>query len=71
MTRFRAGSRQVSGTGASLPGGSTLRVRSSSLYVSLSRGNLRLMSIRGVGMTGLSRDLGKPQEERLGPQVWV
>lgn len=40
VTRFRAGSRQVSGTGASLPGGSTLRVRSSSLYVSLSRGNL-------------------------------
>lgn len=40
VTRSRAGSRQVSGTGASLPGGSTLRVRSSSLYVSLSRGNL-------------------------------
>lgn len=40
VTRFRAGSRQVSGTGASLPGGSALRVRSSSLYVSLSRENL-------------------------------
>lgn len=40
VTRFRAGSRQVSGTGTSLPGGSTLRVRSSSLYVSLSRENL-------------------------------